>query len=76
MCVSDSGVGLLAVCKMVYAWYSGPCPRSTLTLPVLGTIRVCGIDSQWSMAMTDVHIQVWVGLESSLDKGHYTKHRP
>ena len=63
VCVSDSGVGLLAVCNMVYAWYSGSCPRITLALPILDTIRVCGIDSQWSVAMADVHIQVWAGLE-------------
>ena len=58
VCVSDSSVGLLAVCNMVYAWCSGPCLRITLALPILGTIRVSGIDSQWSMAMADVHIQV------------------
>ena len=63
MCVLGSSVGLLAVCDFLYivgdcgVWLVvSPCPRITLALPILGTFRVCGIDSRWSMAMADVHI--------------------
>ena len=63
VCVLGSSVGLLAVCDFLYIvadcglWLvDSPCPRITLALPIFGTIRVCGIDSQWSMTMADVHI--------------------